>query len=124
VLHQERINLSPIGRSIRKYLILFSVYGTWVRTTNGQLPHDATHFYDEFGSFYVVKATIALELRCGHDYYSRYRRYLSLPAKLRGTQAVVSYSGHTYSTSDYEVSLCTNISVETKVREGFNEISP
>jgi len=83
------------------------------------VPEDAAKFNDEFGIFYVVRATILVPRLIGPNLGSLYS--LTLPAYLSGDQAVVSHDGKTYSPSNYEVRLCTYMCVETEVMEGFEE---
>jgi len=96
--------------------MLFSVSGIWVRAGYGHLPPNATQFNDEFGPFYVAKATVKVELETGPE-------FRTLPADLRGSQAFVTYNGQALSTPEYEVSFCTYICVETEVTEGLDEFS-
>jgi len=110
-----------MGRKVSKHLMLFSVSGNWVRASYGQLPPNATEFNDEFGSFYVVRAEVEVVLAEGPNRGSK--AFLTLPARLEGSEALVTYNGYTQSTPNYEVSLFTYISVETEVTEGFEEFS-
>jgi len=110
----------PMGRNMCKHLMLFSVYGKWVRASNGQLPPNATQFNDEYGTFYVARATVQLFVHATGPYKGR-KAPLTLPARLEESEAIVTYDSQVLRTPDYEVSLCTYISVETEAIERFDE---
>jgi len=112
-----------MGRKVGKHLMLFSVSGNWERASYGQVPPNATVFNDEFGSFYVVRAEVEVVLGEGPNRGKK--AFLTMPARLEGSEALVTYNGYTQSTHNYEVSLYAlrYISVETEVTEGFDEFS-
>jgi len=67
----------------------------------------------------VARATIPVHINRGPN--AGNNSYLTLPARLVGPQAVVSYNGSSYWSSSYEVSLCTYMCVETEIIDGFDE---
>jgi len=82
--------------------MLISVSGDWARASYGQVPPNATQFNDEFGAFYVVRAEVEVELAT-EPYIGR----VTIPGRLEGSQAIVTYNGQVKSTPYYEVSFCT-----------------